>query len=275
MYLSDALHRMQRRRMDLSPSYFYVLSAALRWFGDRPIETATAEDVADMMLALRDAGRSVKTIRNYRQAILYLLAEAGVHIDPQLIRPPRNVRRLPTAWTLEQLSALIRACRAAPTRRGWGPSHWEALTLTIYDTSLRIGCLLRADMAHLDESTGTLYVPGEHHKGRDDTIQPLHADTVRLIVSLERHDSRMFPWPFTRRQIWKQFGEILTAAGLPSTRRDKFHRLRRTSYTYVARSHGVAVASEHAAHKTDLSSYYLDKRLIDRPNPLHSLPRPE
>lgn len=58
-----------------------------------------------------------------------------------------------------------------------------------------------------------------------------------------------------------------------SGRRDKFHRLRRTSYTLVAKAFGVEAASRHAAHKQDLSRFYLDRSQIDA-DPLQALPRP-
>ena len=273
MTLRDTLDRLRSRRLDLSDGYLFVLSAALGWFRDGPLDSLSSDDVAAMMHRLRDSGKSAKTIRSYRQAILYLMHAAGLRVDARDVRPPRNVRRRPTAWTVEELGRLVSACRSAPWRSGWGPPHWEALTLTAYDTGLRIGTLLLADVAHLDGVT--LYVPGEHQKGREDAVHHLHPDTSRLLLSLPRTDSRMFPWPFCRRVIWKHYGEILRRAGLPDTSRDKFHKLRRTSYTYVAKEHGIAAASEHAAHKSDLSAYYLDKSHLNRPNPLEALPRPK
>lgn len=274
-HLRDVYERIRIRRVDLSDGYLHMLHAALQWAPPQDISRIDADEVCRMMRRLIDMGKSVKTVRNYRQAVLFMLGEAGVRIDPRECKAPRNVRRIPTAWTETQLSTLIAACRMAPYRRGWGPEHWEALSLTIYDTSLRIGALLKADVDHLDPHHCTLYIPGECHKGRDDTLQPLHPDTASKLANLPRPNCRLFPWPFNRRLIWKQFGDILRRAGLPDTSRDKFHKLRRTSYTYVAKVHGIAAASDHAAHKGDLSAYYLDKSHLNRPNPLDALPRPK
>lgn len=275
MTLRDVLDRMKRRRLDLSDGFLYVLSAALNWFDDGPVETRTADHIGDMMLRLRNAGKTSETIRRYRYAILYLLADAGTSVDPKQCRPPKKVKRRPTAWSQTQLSLLVRACRDAPWRNGWGPPHWEALTLACYDTGLRIGSLLTADMAHLDSSTNTLHIRGERMKGKEDAIQRLHPETVRLILSLPRSDSRVFPWPFHRRSIWIHFGKILEAAGLPSSPRDKFHKIRRTSYTLVALKYGKEVAGEHATHHTDMSEHYFDTSFMPKPNPLDALPRPQ
>lgn len=273
--LRDVYERIRTRRLDLSDGYLLMLHAALQWAPTQDVRLISPDDVCRIMRRLIDAGKSVKTVRNYRQAILFMLGEAGVKIDPRDCRPPRNVRRIPTAWTDHQLARLLDSCRMAPHRRGWGPQHWEALSLTIYDTSLRIGALLHADVDQLDPHNCTLYIPGERQKGRDDTLQPLHPDTARKLADLPRCDSRLFPWPFHRRLIWQQFSVILQRAGLPATSRDKFQRLRRTSYTCVAKVHGIAAATEHAAHKSDLSAYYLDKSHLHRPNPLDALPRPK
>jgi hypothetical protein len=120
-----------------------------------------------------------------------------------------------------------------------------------------------------------LLVPGEFQKGGADTYQSLHADTARRLDSLDRGTSgKLFPWPFAREELWRRLESlILVPAGLPHGRRDKFHRLRRTSYTLVAKVFGVQAASRHAAHKQDLSRYYLDRSMIDA-NPLDALPRP-
>lgn len=273
--LRDVYERLRFRRVDLSDGFLAMLHASLQWAPPQDVGLIGPDDVCLMMRRLIDSGKSVKTVRNYRQAVLYLLDSAGVRIDLRDCRPPRNVRRIPTAWTADQLSRLIHSCRQSPTQRGWGPEHWEALALTIYDTSLRIGSLLRSDVQQLNHEQCTLYVPGECQKGRGDTLQPLHPDTADKLLELWRPDTRLFPWPFHRRLIWERFGDILRRAGLPDTSRDKFHRLRRTSYTCVAKAHGIAAASEHAAHKTDLSAYYLDRSHLPRHDTISALPRPE
>ena len=169
----------------------------------------------------------------------------------------------------------MRACRTAPTGRGWGPDHWEALILTVYDTSLRIGCLMKIPATSLLAVECRLLVPGEFQKGGADTYQTLHPDTAEKLQRLPRGQSdRLFPWPYAREELWRRLESlILVPAGLPHGRRDKFHRLRRTSYTLVAKAFGVQAASRHAAHKQDLSRYYLDRSMIDA-NPLDALPRP-
>lgn len=269
----DVYDHLHLRRVDLSNGFLCTLHAALRWIPDQSAATINADDICRMMRRLLDTGHSIKTVHNYRQAALYLLAQAGQRIDPRDCRPPKIVRRRPTAWRPDELARIVGACRMARWERGWGPRHWEALTVAAYETGLRIGTLLLADVAHLDEHACTLYVPGEHQKSREETVHPLHRETAVMLATLPRRDTRLFPWPFNRRVIWKRYGEILRRAGLPDTSRDKFHKLRRTSYTYVAAAQGVPAATEHAAHRGDLSEFYLDRQFVPRPSPLDALPR--
>jgi hypothetical protein len=182
--------------------------------------------------------------------------------------------RYPTAWRQDQLDTLVRACGRAPVQRGWGPDHWRALILTVYDTSLRIGCLLKLPESALCMSEMSLLVPGEFQKGRADTYQRLHPDTAERLARIERPNKMLIPWPYAKEELWRRLESLILApAGLPHGRRDKFHRLRRTSYTMVAKAFGVDAASRHAAHKQDLSKFYLDRTMIDT-NPLDALPRP-
>ena len=286
MQLRDALARLTEERVDLSHGYILDLQAAVGWFhkanGAVDLAGLSAAHLRAMMRRIVSAGRSARTANNYRAAILRLWENAlgwgwtsrpvpSAKECPRLREP----RRMPTAWRPEQVNALVQSCRRQETRRGWSGRHWEALVMTIYDTSLRVGCLLAADVECVDERSRRLNIPGEFHKHRRDTSHVLHTDTVNLLLSLwrPRGSRALFPFPWHKRELWRKFRAIVEGAGLPATRRDLFHKLRRTSYTYVAVRHGVAAASRHAAHLDDLSRYYLDPTFLEAA-PLEALPRP-
>lgn len=282
--LRDVFQRLKEERLDLSAGTIQQLDIALRWWekthGRMPLRDITPQHVIAVMRKVRDVGRAARTVNNYRKSLLWLWRAAedmGASVPP--LPPHRKIPRLkepdtmPRAWSQEQMKRLLSACDATRPKYGWGPQHWRALVLTIYDTSLRVGCLLRSTVDQIDRDRCALSVPAHLQKGRRETFQPLHPDTLSLLLSLPRADDRLFPWPWRREALWRKFHGILTDAGLPSTRRDLFHRLRRTSYTYVAVALGKEAAAQHAAHKGDLSSYYLDQTFLPRPNPLDALPR--
>ena len=291
----DVVQAIRDERLDVGERHIGNLLAAVgcleKAVGIKTLQELTESDLRAAIRFALGEGNTATTANNYRKSLLNLweTAERLARVRPgdgwEIAASPRKfipklkeIVRKPTAWTEDQFAALVRSCQQARTRRGWGPQHWLALVFTIYDTSLRVGCLLKSRFSQLQIADCRLLVPGEMQKGKADTWQRLHPDTVRMLVNLPRKsgDDRLIPWPFYRDELWRKYrDEILIPAGLPFTHRDKFHRIRRTSYTMVAKAYGIAAASEHAAHKQDLSRFYLDTSLLERQNPLDALPRPK
>lgn len=255
--------------------YRVALSVFEHWHGSPPLIDMITREL--LMRFLRDysKNRSAKTVNDKRQVLLTLCRHAG---KPLSVPKLKEVRRTPTAWSLDDLTRLLKACDRARLwsyehRKMWQPLHWRALVLTCYDTSLRIGCLLFVSRSCCDLTRGTLLVPGELQKQRCDTLHRLHPQTCEVLRKLPPHDL-LFPWPMRREQIWVWLGRILEDAGLPASRRDKFHKLRRTSYSHVYRELGPLAASRHAGHTTDMSDHYLDPTILGQPDPVDALPRP-
>lgn len=283
----DALQDYLRVHYTLTEGAKTDYSVSLRrfcdWYGsDVPLALMSADLVRPFLSELMRQGLSARTVNNKRSALLLVWKHAAARgwcsrdVEAAEIPRFRESRRFPTAWDVAEVSRILAGCDRVPVIRGiWHAKHWRALTLTIYDTSLRIGCLLRVPRENCDLRRGVLYVPGDLQKGRADTLQKLSEQTCGELAECSTDGSgRLFPWPLARREIWRRFRAILESVGLPATRRDLFHKLRRTSYTHVAARLGVAAATEHAAHRSDLSRYYLDPRFLDRPEPISILPRP-
>lgn len=227
-----------------------------------------------------DGKLTERTINNKRQALLTVwraAAAAGLCSAPGRIPKLSEPRRIVRAWTVEELARILDACDLARPLPNWTAAHWRALILTAYDTSHRLGALLKTARAGVDAS-GYLLVVAEHSKQRTDKLHRLHPETLETIRSLPPAEL-LFPWPLRKRAIWIELKKILTAAKLPATRRDLFHKLRRTSFTYTYALLGPEAARDQAAHTTDLSKSYLDhellRRLQNRPAPVDVLPRPK
>jgi integrase len=256
--------------------YRLAVAAFGRWLPRAPaFDAETAAAFPRWLRASLDAGLSPRSVRNRRQVILTLWRAAWMagraEVQPPLVSLPKQPRREPEAWTPAEVGRILAACDAAKASRGWGPDHWRGLVLTIYDTAARIGALLSVPRTEFRD--GWLRLPAELQKQRRDTRHRLHPETVVVLESLPT-SPLLFPWPLCRERIWLRFGEILDAAGLPHGRRDKFHRLRRTSYTQVYAALGAAAATQHAGHAEDLSRYYLDRRLLDPVCAAERIPRP-
>lgn len=230
---------------------------------------------------LKETGtNSQRTLNNKRAAILMIWKHAAKR---KLVKPPpaidkfKEPRRKVRAWTPDEVARILEACRFAPKCHGWDGRHWRALVLVIYDTSHRVGALLLTPRSAIS-SEGKLHVQAEHSKHNADTIHQLHPETLKAISEMPYH-TKLFPFPVSRREIWRQFREILLAAKLPTSRKDLFHKLRRTSFTLVYALLGHQAAREHAAHSSDVTESYLDKDLLKSiakvPCPIDVLPRPQ
>lgn len=234
--------------------------------------------------AMQRQGLAKRTIRNNLKNIVaiwrFAYRRGDVMLPVALDDIPKVLveKSMPKAWSVEEVSRICEACMRAPTLRGWGPLHWLALVLLCYDTSLRIGTVRKLTLAAL--SRGGVYAPANTQKNREETFHELHPETLEALRRMKRLDQcRLLPYPFAEGTLWRQFKRlILIPAGLPCTRNDLFHKLRRTSYTYVSAILGREEATRHAHHKSDLSSSYEDpvlKRLIQgKPGAIDVLPRP-
>jgi len=213
-----------------------------------------------------ESGRAAATVNARRRdlgAIWRFAFAQGLADEPALPGKIKEPKRLPKAWRLEQMEALLAACYLEPSRRGWEGGHWAALVLVIYDTGLRISAALSLRTRQLDLARGALTVEAEQQKDGEEMEFGLHPQTVAaLIDALSGCDADLlFPWPFAKRKIWAAFGRILGRAGLPETRRDKFHRIRRTSASWLE-SVRPGAAQEHLGHgDRATTARYIDRQI--------------
>ena len=273
----------------LKPNTIEQYAVTLRLFDDWHGSAVAVEDLCtDLVLGfLRSRmSKSARTVNNNRAAILTLWRFA---FRQQHCKTPvpdsRDIAKLPetkqlvTAWSMQELSRLLDACGSARCLDGWDSRHWRALVLTAYDTSHRLSALLSARREDLS-ALGFLIIRGEHTKQRRDVVKKLHPDTITAIDDLPEHPL-LFPWPLRMRAIWLEYKQILRAAKppLPCTRRDLFHKLRRTSATHLVATPGgsVELAEQHLDHSTHglAIKSYIDLTFMPwNTNACDVLPRP-
>jgi len=201
---------------------------------------------------------SAETVKRRRGALLSIWTDAA---DAGLIEPPprrlptvRTAATVPTAWSLDEMAAIVAACRRVPGRWEGCPAAlcWHLGVSVLWDSACRIGSLLAARVADVDLDRSTWHVPAAAIKGRHaDRLFRLHAETTSLIrESVTDWPARemLFPFPHGRRQVWSHLRRILDDAGLPTTRRDLFHKLRRSAESHAAASLGSAAAAELVGH---------------------------
>jgi len=172
---------------------------------------------------------------------------------------------VPMGWLAGEATDLLAACNKAPGHVANVPASlwWSGLVAVLLDTGERIGAIRPLKKSHVQSDY--LLVPAVFRKGqRRDRLYSLQASTVeilRKVAKANTGDDQLFPWDRSETYIYKRFNEVLKSAGLPTDRRSKFHRLRRTVASVVTAAGGDATAAlDHASPKT--TKKYLDPRIV-------------
>ncbi len=237
---------------------------------DATLESLTEDRLAEFFAWAIRRGTAVPTVNGYRRNLLALVRFAWrkrlVDDVPRDVDKLREFKRVPTAWTLEQLGRILDAA-ADQTGDVCGipaGQWWPAMILVAIDTGLRLGAVLALRTDDLDVASGMVLARAETQKQKADQVFRLHRDTLAELMATRLVDrERLFPLPKDSRKHFRRvFREILTRAGCPSGARDLLHKLRRTSATYLAAVSGKAAASEHLGHSSlSVTERYLDPTL--------------
>jgi integrase len=246
----------------------------------------------------RSPATANKHLRQLRAIVNYAVKKG-------LLQESLDLRRLdeddedPLCWDIEQVSAILsNAIRIAGEINGVPASlFWECLILLLLDCGPRINAFmaLRLTDVNLDRRLiiirprsfrGTVEVRQKQRKGQTLPFHQQTADRLRLLIELDPTREMLFPWPFDLnvRQLStlrSHYRKIVKAAGLSVDRKSMFHRLRRTTGTYVALGASDDEAAQHLghSHKRILIKSYKDpsKEHPDRARPraCDAIPRPK
>lgn len=219
------------------------------------------------------SGRSASTANGAAGSIYTLwrfaFSEGLLDRQPRKRHKMAVAKRLPEAWSLEEFGRLL---RAASETEGWIGSvpasiWWPPLLLLLFDTGLRINAVLMLAPSALD-AHGWLTVPAEFQKQKTAQSMHLHADTLRSLMGLRASGDRLFPTPWKSPvvQLRRRFRRIVKRAGLPSGPRDMFHKIRRTTATYIADATCDEMAQRQLGHSSVslTRAAYIDPRKIHR-----------
>ena len=272
MLLTDILIDLYAPLRSLSEKSVYNYTCTIRAFRDFIGHEPTLDDLTELQVARflshRARDRAVATAAKDR-AQLRALHEWSARRSlcshwPQY--PPIRVpERVPQAWFSTEMQRLLDAAGKEQTTIGGIPGGlwWQALLLLAYDTAERCTALVSLHWRDV-QGRHVLFVAETRKGGRRDVIREIGEDTLAALEAIRGTrgpDDLVFPWPRTRSYLWGRLGIILRRAGLPHGRRDKFHRIRRTTASYYAAAGGSAQALlDHADPAT--TRKYLDPRIV-------------
>lgn len=240
-----------------------------RWLKRQATMDDLSEDAIERFMAsLLTERRSPATVNKYRRVLMALWSYAWKKrkgcSPPGDVPKLREPKRLPVAWSQEEMARLLEA--AAETRGDVcgipARVFWPALICTIYDTGLRITAAMSIPTARLNLATGWILATHDTQKQKADQAFKLHPETLKLLLLTGPHEREtLFPWPFVdrRKTLVRALNGILIRAGLPHGARDKFHKIRRTHATYLADVAGEQAAQYSLGHSSaSVTRGYLD-----------------
>jgi integrase len=251
---------------------------SIRSFGRTLCRTPQLSDLTDKnlrvhMLRVVANGRAKTTAnkdRNQLVAMWRLAFEFGlVDKSPRVPSYPEPVR-VPEAWMGDEMGQLFHAIALLAGDYHGVPRSlwWRTLVRLALDSGERIGALMDAKWEHL--SGDNLVIKAESRKGgRSDRAYRLSPEVVQLLTDLRSYrvkGEKIFVFPFCESSIWTHYGRILRAAKLPCGRKDKFHKLRKTtgSVSYAAGLDPQDVL-DHQYRRT--TKAYLDPRFTRTEQP--------
>lgn len=249
---------------------------------------AVLEDFTDLQMAkyLRwRAGRAYKgrpvapaTIAKDRAHLVALAnLAARKRLIPEFVDFPRLKVPIkpPRAYTVEEVSAIIRQGRSRRGRIGPVPAPWFWMTLpwAAWETGERVGSLLRLRWSEVDLDRRSLTLLGEHRKDHVTTIERAITPDLAKALGIQRKapGELVWPWLDSRREntIYTSLRTMCIRAGVTPR---GFHAIRKASGSYVKAAGGDA--SEHLGHASPRTTqkHYLDTRIVGQQSALDYLP---
>lgn len=281
----QAVHKPSRfvAEADVNDWYVFAINRFAAYLDRQPLlsdlTTETLEKYVNYMLAKGNAPATANGRMRHLTGIWRHAKRRGYVSNDVYLRKVREPKRLPTAWSPAEMESLVKAARQA---RGvfcgvHAAKWWPAVILFLYDTGLRRDAAFGTRFDEIDFAQKCVRIPAERMKNLCEQTFFLHDQTIEAILdSLPPRRQQLFPWPFRhQRALYGRFRRILKRAGLPSSSRDMFHKLRRTCATQLARHVGEAAAIQQLGHRTMTTiRAYIDVRFTSDHAGARALPRP-
>ena len=256
------------------------------WSAGTPLESIALADVCRFLGWARDNGRSAATVnklRSYIKAVLHFASrQHRVACGDWLDSIPRmpSPRRVPRAFLLSELEALLQACRNLTGAVMEIPAGlvFECLLLCLYDTGLRISACLAIRQADVDLAAGWVLVRAETQKQRADQLLGISPQTVEALKRIWSPPRELlFPWTGSRTALRRRLLSILRIAGVPHGKaagaRGLWQRFRRLTASEL-KANGADATAQLGHSSAKVTEAYFDPRICGRMRAVDVLPRP-
>lgn len=235
---------------------------------------ATLEDFDDLVISkflqhrLTNPKRPVRrtTVLKDRVQIMAIANYcAKKRLIPEFLTlaPMRAAPRLPQAYLIEEVQAIIRAAGQRPGLECGLPSawYWQTLIATMVQTAGRIGEVSRLTWQCVHPDRQLVVFLAETRKGRTRDVE--RAISPELAARLELHRGEptapVWPWDKTEQVRWSRLKVFCRRAGVPYR---AWHAFRKTAASYVAASGGNAQKLLDHDRSSTSERHYFDSRIV-------------
>lgn len=217
-------------------------------------------------------GRAPATVERETAKLMCLwrFAASCGFVAPARMRIEKVPVAEPIAFLKREVRLLFREARRYPSPIAGvsGAVMLTALLHVTWDTAERIGALCEVERNDIQIVTSWLGVSGawitirSRKNGGRQLVRKLRRSTA---VALKRHLAQCDhkkPFGFVHRGTWYyHLARLLKQAGLPTSRRHKFHCLRRSHASYLHAAGGNAQESLDHADASTTQRHYFDSRI--------------
>lgn len=269
----------------LRPKATYQVRLTLaRWaefLGREPTTADLTNLSVQKFLAHRKTKVAMGTVLKDRNGIVgcwNYLAKQDRSLSFPTLPPMSPVRRVPRAYTVEDVSRLLRVSLALPGTVAGLPRGmwWASLQRVCWESAERISAVMAATWDDVDLPGRTITFRAENRKGgRADLQRDFSAGTARWLESLRQGRSvgdLVWPWDRNHSTLWLEHHRISALAQVTSR---GFHGFRRSCASYLTVAAGLAAASEQLGHaSTEMTRTRYCDPSIARPavSPVDMLP---
>lgn len=245
--------------------YRYTLNAFSEFAGHQTTLDDLEELTVSRFLAARMTVKAAATVAKDRaqlRALWEMAARRGLAKTWPTLRRIRVPERVPEAWLTDEFQRLLHAAAQEPGLIDGVPAgdFWKALVRLLYETGERVSAAMALEWS--DVRPDSVLYRAETRKGQTrDILRSITPSCHAAIEAIRRPRAMVFAWPFAKSMLWYRMGRICRRAGLPSDRRSKFHRIRRTTASHYAAAGGDAQRLlDHSSPA--VTRRYLDPRIL-------------
>lgn len=248
--------------------YDFTIDAFEEFLGHEATMSDLEELTVARFLAKRVRERAAATAakdRSQLRALWEFAARRRLVETWPIIPLVRIPERVPEAWMTDEFRRLMDSAAQETTFYDGIPASlwWKSLLLAMYDSGERVTSVILTPWRNVRD--GAILFVAEGRKGkRRDILREISPETQAALEAIR--DSRtandlVWPWPRGRGYLWKRLEIILKRANLPHGRKDKFHKIRKTTASYYEAAGGSAQRLlDHADPAT--TRKYLDPRIV-------------